>query len=230
MAIIGLSVSYIEAQTSTSDELKSHTLLFPRKYKLLENKTSLSIQFTRLPIDWVETAVQVPIFDLHHKLGLSHGFTLESRLQTIVVSNQLKVGPHYTVELGKWSFTTGWDASFLYGKMAVSGFNNEAIGWATYPQLGIGYMKKDLAFTTIVEYHTIRALKISSGDAEISNSKNFKSGLSLSFYLEQKLWKNHVMILGYTNNFQKFYFPAWPAFSAFNRRYYIPQFEIGLVL
>jgi hypothetical protein len=210
--------------------LKSKTIIYPRVYRLFETKTSLSVLFTRLPMDWVETSVQVPIIQVYNKIGLPAGFTLESSFQSIVVANLFRMGPHYTCDLGKFSISAGCDATLLYGKMQISGFDNEAIGWGTYPAISIGYSIKDLAFTLSGEFHTIRSLKISSGDAEISNSKNFQSGQSLSLFMEQRLWKNHIMILGFTNNFQKFYFPAWPAFSAFNRRYYIPQFQIGLVL
>jgi hypothetical protein len=188
------------------------------------------LSFTRLPLDWVETSIQVPIIQVSNKLGLPAGFTIESSFQSIYVSNLLRIGPHYNFEFGKFSIAAGYDATLLYGKMQISGFDNEANGWGTYPSISFGFLAKDLAFTLSVETHTIRSLKISSGDAEISNSKNFQSGLSLSLFMEQKLWKNHVMSLGFINNFQKFYFPAWPAFSAFNRRYYIPQFQIGLVL
>ena len=122
------------------------------------------------------------------------------------------------------------DAGFLFGRMDIAGFNNKASGWMLYPNASIGFFSKELAFTLTAERSTIQSLKISSGNAEVSDFKNFKSGQTIAVYMEQILWNKHVMILGFVNNFQKFYFPAWPAFSAFNKRYYIPQMYIGLVL
>ncbi|HEX2937124.1 MAG TPA: hypothetical protein VHO72_17345, partial [Bacteroidales bacterium] len=112
----------------------------------------------------------------------------------------------------------------------VEGFDNEAMGWAYYPNASIGFRFKKVAFTAYGEINNIFSMKIKSGEAEITNAKNFKSGYSVSFFMEQYLWKNHVLITGLINNFQKFFYPAWPAFSAFNRQYYIPQVYIGLVL
>jgi hypothetical protein len=172
----------------------------------------------------------VPLLQFNNKLGLPAGFTLESSFQSIVVSNQLRTGPRWNFELGMFSFAPGIEGALLFGKMEVAGFNNTAWGWCSYPNISIGFHAKDIAFTLSAEYTLLHLLKITSGDVEISRSRNVKSGQSIALYMEQPLWKNHVMILGFINNFQKFYYPAWPAFSTFNRRYYIPQFYIGLVL
>jgi hypothetical protein len=209
---------------------EEHTLIYPRIYKPFQCKTAFSILFTNLPIDWVETSVDVPIFQVESKIGLPAGFSMNGSLQTIVVSNQLRIGPHWNYSLGKISFSTGFDVSFMYGRMTVAGFNNEATGWATHPIASIGISTGNVAFTVSGEINKLVSMRIKSGDAEVSKEKNFQSGYTLSLYMEQRLWKNHVMILGLINNFQKFFYPVWPAFSAFNRMYYIPQVYIGLVL
>jgi len=214
----------------SSKDAKSQTIMLPYVLKPWETRTSVSLSFTRLPVDWVETSVQVPIVQVRNKLGFPAGFTLESSLQTILVSNQLRSGPHWNFEKGWFSFGVGFDAAILYGKMSISGFDNRAYGWCTYPSISIGFTINDIAFTLSGEYSILQSLKMTSGDVEISESKNFKSGQTLSLFMEQKFWKQHVLTLGFINNFQKFYFLTWPAFSTFNRRYYIPQFYIGLVL
>ena len=215
---------------SSLDRIKNKTFILPHRYQVLETKTSISISFVRLPEDWVETSIDAPLLQVSNKIGLPAGFTFESSFQSIYVSNQFRFGPRWNFEVGKLSFAAGMDAGWLFGKMDIAGFNNKASGWMLYPTAAIGFHTKDLAFTLAGERNTIQSLTLSSGNAETSGSKNFKSGQTISIFLEQKLWNNHVMILGFMNNFQKFYFPAWPAFSAFNRRYYIPQFYIGLVL
>jgi hypothetical protein len=211
-------------------ESVNSTIIVPRVYKPLEFKCAVSVLFTRLPLDWIETSVDVPIVQLTGKLGLPAGFTVESSFQSIYVSNQLRMGPHWNYQLKRLSFGVGLDAALLLGKMEIDGFNNKALGWSYYPNISIGIRTKEVAFTIAAEYNLLRFFKITSGDAEISRSKNFKSGQTISLYMEQKLWKNHIMILGLINNFHKFYYLAWPAFSTFNRRYYIPQIYLGLVL
>lgn len=213
-----------------SGDTPMHAMIMPRSYTPLETKTSLSVLFTKLPFDWVETSVELPVFQVNNKLGLPAGFTLESSLQTLFISNQIRTGPHWNVEAGKFSFGAGLDGAFMFGFMKIAGFNNKTKGWSTYPNITAGFRTKDLSFVLNAEGTFINSLKISSGDEEILHSKNFLSGGTLSFYIEQPFWKNRMMIIGVVNNFQKFWFPAWPAFSTFNRHYYIPQFYVGLVL
>jgi hypothetical protein len=210
--------------------VKSNSIILPHRYKTLETKTSISISYVRLPEDWLEATIDAPIFQINNKIGLPFGFTLESCFQSIYISNQFRLGPHWNVEVGKFSFAAGIDAGILFGKMDLAGFNNKAKGWMLYPNASIGFSSKELAFTITAEHSTIQSLTLSSGNAETSDFKNLKSGQTIAIYIEQPLWNKHVMILGLINNFQKFYFPAWPAFSAFNKRYYIPQMFIGLVL
>lgn len=233
--VLNLLLSYIFScfsvfgqQQPAESEVK--TMVLPRVYFPFETKNSFSVLFTHLPIDWVETSIDVPLFQFNNKLGLPAGFTLESSIQSIIVSNQLRAGPHWNIETGKFSFATGIDWALLHGKMEIAGFNNKTWGWCTYPNISAGFQTRDIAFTFSVEYSIINSLKITSGNAEILHSRNFRSGPTFSLFVEQPLWKNHLMVLGFINNFQKFYFPAWPAFSTSNSRYYIPQFYVSLVL
>jgi hypothetical protein len=212
------------------ESIKKNALILPHVYGTMETKTSVSISYVRLPEDWIETSVDAPLIQLSNKIGFPGGFTLESSLQSIYIANQFRFGPRWNVEIGKFSCAAGVDAGLLFGKMNISGFNNKASGWMMYPVVSLGYRTDQLAFTLSAERSTIQSLTLSSGSVETSDFKNFKSGQTISIYLEQRLWRNHVMILGLVNNFQKFYFPAWPAFSAFNKRYYIPQMYLGLVL
>lgn len=78
--------------------MKTFTCIRPRVYKPFETKTSIALLFTRLPIDWVEKSAEVPILQACNVVGLPLGFSIESNLQTIVVSNQLRIGPRWNCE------------------------------------------------------------------------------------------------------------------------------------
>jgi hypothetical protein len=225
----GYSLPY-NADVSHSEDSVSHYMILPGHLRTLDTRTSFSLLFTQLPFDWVETSVEVPLFQLNNKLGLPEGFTLESSFQSVVVSNQLRSGLHWNFAMKRFSFSAGIDAAFLFGKMKIAGFNNRTTGWCTYPVLSAGYKAEKVTFTVLAEYSYINSLKITSGTSEILDSRNHESGPTVSLFVEQPLWKNHIMILGVINNFQKFYFPAWPAFSSFDKRFYIPQFYVGLIL
>jgi hypothetical protein len=219
-----------KADKSHVEDSVFHYMILPGSLRTLETRTSFSFLFTQLPFDWVETSVEVPLFQLNNKFGLPEGFTLESSFQSMVVSNQLRSGLHWNFNLRRFSISAGIDAAFLFGKMKIAGFNNKTNGWCTYPVLSAGYKADKVSFTVLAEYSYINSLKITSGTSEILDSQNHESGPIISLFVEQALWKDHIMILGVINNFQKFYFPAWPAFSSFDRRFYIPQFYVGLIL
>jgi hypothetical protein len=206
------------------------TIILPQVYKPLNTRTSVSVLFTQLPFDWIETSVEVPLFQVNNKLGLPAGFSLESNFQTILISNQIRSGLHWNYQSGKTSISAGIDEAFLFGKMKIAGFNNKSWGWCSSPVIATGYRTDRACFTAIAEYTFISSIKITSGSAETLDEKNLLSGYTLSLYVEQPLWKNHVIILGLINNIQKVYYPAWPTFTSFNRRYYIPQFHAGLIL
>lgn len=229
VSLQGYSLS-IHAGKSNSEDPVFHFMILPGSLSIWDTKTSLSVLFTQLPFDWVETTVEVPLFQINNKLRLPAGFTLESRLQSIFISNQLRSGLHWNYETGKFSVGAGFDGEFMFGKMKIAGFNNKSWGWGMYPNIMAGYRTKDIAIVLNGEMTFINSLKITSGNEEILHSKSLFSGISVSLLAEQPLWKDHMMILGIINNFQKVYFPAWPAFSTFDRRYYIPQLYVGLVL
>lgn len=227
---IGLRLAASQNDSLKRKDFEGYTLMFPRAFEPYKAKVAIAILFTRLPMDWVETSLDIPIFQFEMKYGLPYGFSLKNTIQTIAVSNQIRLGPRWNTSLGKFAFGAGVDMSFLYGRMNIEGFDSEAIGWATYPNVSVGVHFKRIAFSCYGEINNIFSMKIKSGEAEITHERNFKSGYSLSFFMEQYLWKKHILITGLVNNFQKFFYPAWPAFSAFNRQYYIPQIYIGLVL
>ena len=205
-------------------------MILPGSLNIWETKTSLSLLFTYLPYDLVESAVEVPLFQINNKIRFPAGFTLESHFQSIIISNQLRAGPHFNSDIGKFSFGAGFDNEIMFGKMQIEGFDNKIRGWSMYPNIMAGWRIQDIAVSLNAELTFINSLKMTSGNEEISHSGKMFSGFSVSVFTEQRLWDDHMMILGLVNNFQKIYFPAWPAFSTFKRIHYIPQFFIGLVL
>ena len=215
---------------SDDEDLDFHAMILPGSLNIWETKTSFSVLFTHLPYDWVELAVQIPLFQINNKIRFPAGFTLESHFQSVIISNQLRVGPHFYYDVGTFSVGAGFDNEFMFGKMKIEGFNNKSRGWSMYPNIMAGSRIKDIAIKLNAELTFINSLKTTSGDEEISHSEKMFSGFSVSVFAEQRLWDDHMMILGFINNFQKLYFPAWPVFSNFKRQHYIPQFYIGLVL
>lgn len=210
--------------------ISSKTSLFPHCYGTFELKTSASVLFTRLPIDWIEITADVPIFQLNAVVGLPKGFSFHGNVESIYFSTQLRFGFQWNYELEKFTAGLGFDAAYMFGNMTVYGFNNHATSVLYYPYIEVGFRTQDVALTLRGELNFVNWLKVTSGKAEITREKRFLAGRSVGLFSEQKLWGNTMMIIGFSVLHQRFYYPAWPAFSFLTRYYVIPQLHIGLIL
>jgi hypothetical protein len=94
----------------------------------------------------------------------------------------------------------------------------------------LGYKLKDIAFTLKGEIVGVTSLVQTSGTNEVARSKYFYNGFTFALYIEQRLWKNHVFVIGLKDNYEKFYWPTWMLFSTFNRFYHIPELSFSWIL
>jgi hypothetical protein len=205
-------------------------MIIPSSLRNGQQMTAIGVYFTKIPYDWVENSIEVPLFSLANNFRFWKDFVLETSVQTVYISNQLRTGPHWYFSKDKFSLGAGLDAEFMFGKMNISGFNNTSRGWCLYPGISAGLRFREIAFSARAELTYISSFSLASGSEEIMHIRNRFSGGTLSFLVEQPLWKNRRMIVGVVNSYQKFFYPAWPSFSTFNRHYYIPQLYVGFVL
>jgi hypothetical protein len=124
----------------------------------------------------------------------------------------------------------GWDVAFIYGQMKQYGFDNSTTAWFHYPNLSLGYKLKKIAFTLKGEVVFIASATTKSGENEVSHSKNLFLGHTVGFYIEQRIHKNKVFIIGIKNNNLRYYWPTWLIFSTFNRYYNIPELNFSWIL
>jgi len=87
-----------------------------------------------------------------------------------------------------------------------------------------------MAFTLRGEAVIVTKLIQLTGENEVTRSKNFFNGFTAGFYLEQRLWKDHVFIFGIKDNYEKYYWPTWMLFTTFNRFYHIPELSFMWIL
>jgi hypothetical protein len=87
-----------------------------------------------------------------------------------------------------------------------------------------------MAFTLKGEAVILANIIQKSGENEVDRRANFFNGVTVAFYIEQRLWKNHVFIIGFKDNYEKFYWPTWMLFSTFNRYYHIPELSFSWIL
>jgi hypothetical protein len=217
-------------QPPSGFDISANSIFYPHRFQRGELKMEAAVSQVKLPFDWLETAVQVPLFHFHANYALPKNFTLDARLSTLLIANQITLGPRWHHQISDFSFNLGYDVAFAFGFLKVEGFDSSVNTWINYPNLSVGFKLRDIAFTLKGELSIITSNESRQGDIIITKDKNFFNGYTIGLYIEQRLWKDHVCIIGIKNAVAKYHFMAWPAFSTFNRFYNIPEVYLGLVL
>jgi hypothetical protein len=211
-------------------DISSNSIFYPHSFKRGDLKMEVAMSQVKLPFDWLETSVQVPLFHFHANYALTKSFTLDGRVSTLYIANQVTLGPRWHHQMNNFSFNLGYDIAYAFGFLKVEGFDSSVSTWINYPNASIGFKLNDIAFTLKTELSIVTSNESRQGDLTISKDKNFFNGYTIGLYMEQRLRKDHVFVIGIKNSVAKYNFMAWPAFSTFNRFYSIPELYLGLVL
>jgi hypothetical protein len=216
--------------TSDTFDITNHAIQFPHYCKKWGFQVSAGLSMVNPPKDLLENAIQAPLVNIHATFGLPWKLSLEGDLTTILVSNQLALGPRLTYQLKNFGGKIGWDVAFIYGQLKQSGFDNSTRAWIHYPNLSLGYKLKKISFTLKGELVIVTKVTTQSGENVVSTTNNFFNGGTLAVYIEQRLYKNKVFVIGLKDNYEKYYWPTWMLFTTFNRYYHIPELYFSWVL
>ena len=211
-------------------DITTHAMQFPHRYKKYGFQVSAGFSMIRPPKDLLENAIQAPLATFRATFGLPVNLSIEADLSTIIVSNQLALGPRYSFLYKNLGIKAGWDVAYVYGQLKQAGFDNRFHAWVHYPNLSVGYKLKKIAFTVKGEMVIVTKAVTKTGENEVDNSKNFINGGTLAFYIEQRIHKNKVLVIGIKDNYEKLYWPTWMLFSTFNRYYHIPELNFSWIL
>jgi len=223
-----LACQFGSAQNANSDfDLVSKSIRFPHKFKKWKFQSSLGFSMVKLPLDWVENSIQAPLVNFHGTLGMPAGFSFDVDFTTIIVSNQISIGPKWNFIHRNFSFNIGYDFSLSTGRMNFAGFDNKGLNLINYPNFSIGVKIKDVALTYKYEAVIVSLTTMKTGNNIITKDKNYFNGSTMALYLEQRLWKKRIFILGFKFSSLKYYWPAWMVFSTFDRFYNIPELYFG---
>jgi hypothetical protein len=87
-----------------------------------------------------------------------------------------------------------------------------------------------MAFTVKGEMVIVAKAVSKTGENEVTHSTNFINGYTFGIYLEQRIHKNKVFVIGFKDNYEKIYWPTWMIFTTFNRFYHIPELKFSWIL
>lgn len=203
---------------------------YPHYFPEWKIKTSLGFSMVTPPRDLVENALQAPLVVFHAVMGMPYHLSVDGEISTIIVSNQITLGPKYNVMIKKFSANAGIDISYAFGFLNSGGFDNSAQLWSYYPNMSVAYRLGNVNLTLRGDISMIIQGSSKSGENEVISRRNFFNGGSLGIYVEQRLWKNKVFIAGFRDNYLKFYWPTWMLFSTFDRYYHIPELSFSWTL
>jgi hypothetical protein len=218
------------SQDTLSFDIARASLYYPHRYAPGTFTMEVALSQVKLPFDWLETAVQAPLFHFHANYALPGNFSIDGRVSSLFISNQISIGPRWHFQQDRASFNLGYDVAYAFGFLNQFGFDTSVKTWINYPNFSVGYRFKDVAFTFKTELAVITSFSSMQGENEVSGNSNVYNGYTVALYMEQRVHKNKVLVLGFKNSYAKYHFMAWPAFSTFNRFYHIPEFYIGLIL
>jgi hypothetical protein len=211
-------------------DITNRAMQFPHHYKKYGFQVSAGLSMVRPPKDLLENSIQAPLANFHATFGLPYNFSVEGLLSTIIVSNQLAVGPRWNFLYKNLGIKVGWDIAFLYGQIKQGGFDNSMTAWINYPNLSVGYKLKKMAFTFKSELVVVTKASTKSGENEVNRSRNFVNGATFALYIEQRIHNKKVFVIGIKDNYEKFYWPTWMIFTTFNRYYHIPELNFSWIL
>jgi len=211
-------------------DIAGPSIHYPNNYKTTRFLSSVGLSMVTPPKDMLETAVEAPLANFHIIYGLPRHFSLEGDITTIIVSNQLRLGPRVSFSQGNFGLKAGWDLAYATGFLKHFGFNNSTRAWIHYPNFSAGYKMQHIAFTLEAETILVSSVTTKSGDSKLTRSKIFLNGYTGAFYIEQRLHRNRVFAFGFKDNYVKYYWPTWMVFSTFNRFYHIPELCFSWIL
>ena len=218
------------ARPRNAFDIEKNSFIFPHVWKPGSLKAAIGLTSTKFPLDYVESALRIPLIDLSATIGLPKGFDLSANINSIYISNQAKVGLHWNKSWEKISAKIGYDVGFIFGGLTQYGFDNRTSAWSHYPNVSLGLKIRDIAFTLKSEANIVTYINTTAGGIKVTEFADFFNGGSLGLYMEQRLWANHILIIGCRDNYVKYYYPVWPSFTAFNRRYHNVEFSLGLII
>lgn len=196
-------------------------------------KHSVGLGLADLPEDHVEEAsdlIRGPIFNYQLRYGLPKNFNLYASVNSNLVTFHFSTGPRWHYRMNEWSIGLGYDLAYWFGVLNQFGYKSKVHGWFNYPNITIGYAFNKFAVSLKGELIYQTSLTTKSDDVEVSNSYTTFNGTTVGIYIEQPLWKDHVVIIGLKMYYTRFYYPVWAALPTFDRYFYIPEITIGFNL
>ncbi|RYZ45679.1 MAG: hypothetical protein EOP49_24705 [Sphingobacteriales bacterium] len=221
------------AQQSLKEfDIRERSMYVPVPQKPGKYDHSLALAQIYLPDQWLEQSISAPMVEYRAKMALPKGFSLDGSLRTLIIANDIRLGPVWNHSLTEHLHVgVGYQIGFEYGFLREFGYNNTIRVWEHHPLARVGYSFQKVALTLQGRIDWMMGTRLGLQDYATSNiTGSMFNGYSFGFFVEQRLTRKKSICFGFLANFNKFNILGWPALMNVDHQYFIPEINIGFNL
>ncbi|MGB0591980.1 MAG: hypothetical protein ACPGU1_20045 [Myxococcota bacterium] len=175
----------------------------------------------------VESEVRVlPRVHTAFRYGLPAGFTLDTSLDSIVMTNELRLGIRWAIDLGPITLGLSDHIGLVFGHVIFPGFDTTTLGMSHYPGASLGFRlgphAVSLGFKTLLAHmHFVRF-----GDSSVGQRRTIFHGVSFELMFESQLGDGRLFY-GATVFRASPDYQLWLVFSDSDLKLEFVRFKVG---
>jgi hypothetical protein len=168
----------------------------------------------------------VPRVHAAFRYGLPAGFTLDTSLDTIVMTNEFRLGLRWAIDIGPVTLGLSDHIGLVFGHVAFTGFDTTTLGMSHYPGASVGFTLGphaiSLGFKTLLAHmHYVRF-----GDASAGQRRTIFHGVSFELMFESQMGDGRLFY-GATVFRASPDYQLWLVFSDSDLKLEFVRFKVG---
>jgi hypothetical protein len=213
-------------------DIRKYSYYLPGTLEYGQLSHLLGLSAIKMPEDIIEdeTFLRSPLLFYKLKLGLPYNFKFLASVESNIITFHFEGGLGWHFLLDKFSFAPEIRSSYWTGRLKLHGFDSRMTGVDVTPGFSAGYTFRKFSITLKAELLYQISNTIRAGEITVSRDPQKFNGYSAGIFVEQPLWGNHVLVIGFRSIHVQLYYPIWVAFSTFERKFHVTEASMGLIL
>ena len=180
-----------------------------------------------LPTALVESEARVvPRIHSTFRYGLPAGFTLDASLEAVVLTNELRLGASWAIDVGPITLGLSESVGLVFGHIEMSGFDTSVVAMSHYPGLNFGTTFDGHLFSVGFELLLGHIHSVRVGESTVTQRRNVMHGFAFEITLESPVGSGQLFY-GATIYHASPDYQLWLAFSDTNRKLQFVRFKVG---
>jgi hypothetical protein len=222
--------SFSQKKEGDNFDILKASFILPQPLPGGHYSSSISVIYVVTPRDWTDDVITAPMFSYQAKYTLPKGFNVQAGLTSLFISNRVYLGPYWNYKINDNYIGLGWQVAWNYGILNQFGFATTLTGWEQQPSITVGHAFRRTALSLRGDLYWTNSFYLSEGGHTLPFTNSFLNGGSITASFEQKLYKDRALSIGLKMDYVQYHIIAWPAFPVNGKRYWVPEFQIGLNL